>query len=84
MPPKANEDPKRITVEVGQLMGIDVSESHISIAHRLPATRKVLNRIIAKFVHREKSTSQLRGKSSKDIPSIADWHDQSIHGATTI
>jgi hypothetical protein len=31
-----------------------------------------------------KRRSQLRGKSSKDIPSIADRHDQSIHGASTI
>ena len=54
VPSTPDEDPKRITVEVGQLMGIDVSESHISIAHRLPATRKVPNRIIAKFVHRDK------------------------------
>jgi hypothetical protein len=81
---------KRITVEVGQLMGIDVSESHISIAHRLPATRKVPNRIITKFVHRDKKDeffkrrSQLRGKSLKDIPSIADRHEQSIDGASTI
>jgi hypothetical protein len=74
VPSTPDEDPKRITVDVGQLMGIDVSESHISIAHRLPATRKVPNRIVAKFVHRDKKDEffkrrcQLRGKSSKDIP----------------
>ena len=55
------------------MMGIDVTKHHISTAHRLPSTKEMPNRIIVKFVHRDrkdeffKRRSKLTGKKSKDI-----------------
>lgn len=51
VPVSPTEDLKRIVVEVGEMMGIEVNKNHISVGHRLPATKKVPNRIIANFVH---------------------------------
>ena len=71
-------------------MGIDVTEHHISTAHRLPSTKKMPNRIIAKYVHRDKKDkfykrqSQLPGKKSKDIPCIANEYGKSIHESNKI
>ncbi len=67
------DNPKRTAVEIGEMMGIDVTKHHISTAHRLPSTKEMPNRIIAKFVHRDrkdeffKRRSKLTGKKSKDI-----------------
>jgi hypothetical protein len=44
---------KQIIVEIGQLMGMELTEHHVSIEHPLPATRSIKNRLIAKFVHRD-------------------------------
>ena len=49
----------------------------ISTAHRLPNTKKVKDRIIVKFVHRDtreriyRKRGNLAGKSTKDLPSVA-------------
>ena len=87
-PPK--DDPKQIAVQVGQMLGIPVSEHHISTAHRLPSTRKIKDRIIVKFVHRDmreafyKNRSKLIGKKSKDVPLIASEYGKSIHETNNI
>jgi hypothetical protein len=72
------------------MLGIEVKEHHISIAHRLPPTRKIRNRIIVKVVHRNmkeefyKRRSKLIGKKSKDIPSIAKEYGKTIHESNSI
>ena len=48
----SQDNPKQIAVELGEMLGIEVTEHHISIAHRLPPTRKIWNQIIVKFLHR--------------------------------
>lgn len=70
---------ERIVVGVGELLGIEDSKEHgISIAHRLPPTKKVQDRIIAKFIRRDmgdkfySSRGKLIGKSAKDIPLISE------------
>ena len=70
IPPPLLDSPKQLAVQVGEMIGLNVTEDHIS-AHRLPLTKKVKNRIIVKFVHRDmkeafyKSRSKLIGKSPK-------------------
>ena len=56
---------------------MQLNENSISTAHRLPDTKKIKNRIIVKFVHRDtrekvykKGTSLVR-KSTKDLPPVA-------------
>jgi hypothetical protein len=54
---------KQIIVEIGQLMGMELTEHHVPIAHPLPATKNIKNRLIAKFIHRDvKMNSIRRGK----------------------
>ena len=90
VPVSPADNPKRIVVEIREMMGIDVTEHDISTAHRLPSTKKMPNRIIAKFVHRDKKDefykrrSQLTGKKSKDIPCIANEYGKSIHESNKI
>ena len=68
---------KQIIVEIGQLMGMELTEHHVSIAHPLPATRNIKNRLIAKFVHRYvkdefyKKRKMMAVKTTKDLPSVA-------------
>ena len=49
------DNPNRLIVELSSALDIDLNEQEISIAHRLPATKKVKERIIVKFVRRDKS-----------------------------
>ena len=42
------DNPKQLVLELGSLIGVSISEDQISTAHRLPDTKKVQNRIIAK------------------------------------
>ena len=68
---------KQIIVEIGQLMGMELTEHHVSIAHPLPATKNIKNRLIAKFVHRDvkdefyKKRKMIAAKTTKDLPSAA-------------
>jgi hypothetical protein len=90
IPTVSQDNPKQIAVELGEMLGIEVTEHHISIAHRLPPTRKIRNRIIVKFVHRNmkeefyKRRSKLIGKKSKDIPSVAKEYGKTIHESNSI
>lgn len=48
------DNPNRLVVELFSALDIDLNEQEISTAHRLPATKKVKERIIVKFVRRDK------------------------------
>ena len=70
------DNPKQLVLELGSLIGVSISEDQISTAHRLPDTKKVKNRIIAKFVQRDKreefykKKKNLIGKKSSLLPSV--------------
>ena len=76
IPPTANENPQHLISELGTLIGVEIKKEDISIAHRLPDLKNVKNRIIVKFVRREKKEemykrrNQLIGKTVKDLPSV--------------
>ena len=59
-------------------MGVRVDENDISTAHRLLASKNVINRIIVKFVNRDKRNEFYKNrrllidKSPKDLPLISD------------
>ncbi len=90
IPPPLLDSPKQLAVQVGEMIGLNVTEDHISTAHRLPPTKKVKNRIIVKFVHRDmkeafyKNRSKLIGKKSKDVPLIASEYGKNIHESENI
>ena len=70
------DNPKQLVQELGSLIDVSVSEDQISTAHRLPDTKKVKNRIIVKFVQRDKreefykKKKNLVGKKSSLLPSV--------------
>ncbi|CAB3992539.1 Hypothetical predicted protein [Paramuricea clavata] len=76
VPMLPDDKPKEIVKEIGQLMGIEIADHQISTAHRLPPTRKVKDKLIVKFVHRDtkdlfyKKRSKLVGKKSNDLPLV--------------
>ena len=49
-----NDSPALLVKEMSEIMGVNLNENDISIAHRLPPTKKVKNRVIVKFTRREK------------------------------
>lgn len=67
--------PKQLVLDLGSLIDVSISGDQISTAHRLPDTRRVKNRIIVKFVQRDrreefyKKKKKLIGKLSSLFPS---------------
>ena len=51
---RTNDSPALLVKEMSEIMGVNLNENDISIAHRLPPTKKVKDRLIVKFTRREK------------------------------
>ena len=49
-----NDSPALLVKEMSDIMGVNLNENDILIAHRLPPTMKVKDRLIVKFTRREK------------------------------
>ena len=49
-----NHSPALLVKEMSDIMGVNLNENDISIAHRLPPMKKVKDRLIVKFTWREK------------------------------
>lgn len=70
------DEPKKLAIELGNVVGVQINESDISTAHRLKDTAKSKNRMIVKFVRRDKrdeldgKRAKLVGKCAKNLPSI--------------
>ena len=62
--------------ELGSILGIAINDNDISTAHRLPSTKKTQDRIIVKFVRRDKreeiykARKLLLGKLTDCLPSV--------------
>ena len=57
--------------EMSEIMRVNLNENDISIAHRLPPTKKVKDRLIVKFTRREKRDeiySKRKNLKSKRLP----------------
>ena len=54
IPVVPNDSPALLVKEMSEIMGVNLNENDISIAHRLPPTKKVKDRLIVKFTRREK------------------------------
>jgi len=76
IPKLQSEDPKTLVQELANHMDITLKDEDLSVVHRLPDTKMVKNRIIAKFVRREKkdeiynSKKKCQGKSVNILPSV--------------
>lgn len=71
------DNPKELVKELCAVVGVIVQDNHISTAHRLPDTKKVKDRIIVKFTHRDKreevykNRRKLKGKTIRNLPSVS-------------
>ena len=55
IPVVPNDSPALMVKEMSEIMGVNLNENDISIAHRLPPTKQVKDRLIqVKFTRREK------------------------------
>ena len=76
IPVVPNDNPALLVKEMSQIMGVNLDVNDISIAHRLPPTKKVKDRLIVKFTRREKrdeiysKRKNLKSKRTKDLPSV--------------
>ena len=76
IPVVPNDSPALLVKEMSEIMGVNLNENDISIAHRLPPTKKVKDRLIVKFTRREKrdeiysKRKNLKSKRTKDLPSV--------------
>lgn len=89
--PKLSDDkPNQLVAELSTLIGVELDKADISTAHRLPDTKKTKNRIIVKFVRRDKreeffrSRSKLAGKSTSSLPSVNREIEKSIQKPSKI
>jgi len=54
VPKNSHDNPIQLVKEIGTLIGAEIDDSHIAAAHRLPNSKNVKNRMIVKFLQRDK------------------------------
>ena len=70
------DDPCNLVAEVCEILNVGLDENDISVAHRLRATKNTKDRIIVKFVKRNKrdevykQRSKLNGKTTRCLPTV--------------
>ena len=55
IPVLPDDNPQQLVLELGELIGVPVSQDQISIAHRIPDKKNMKPRIIVKFVQRSQA-----------------------------
>ncbi|XP_068690020.1 uncharacterized protein [Montipora foliosa] len=78
VPISSYENPNQFVKEVGLLAGVEIDDRHIAAAHKLPDSKNVKNRLIVKFIQRDKREElykhrkNLVGKNISHLPSVED------------
>ena len=78
VPISSYENPNQLVKEVGLLAGVEIDDGHIAAAHKLPDSKNVKNRLIVKFIQRDKREElykhrkNLVGKNISHLPSVED------------
>ena len=78
IPISSYENPNQLVKEVGSLAGFEIDDRHIAAVHKLPDSKNVKNRLIVKFIQRDKreelykNRKNLVGKNISHLPSIED------------
>ena len=71
-------NPNQLVKEVGLLAGVEIDDCHIAATHKLPDSKNVKNRLIVKFIQRDKREElykhrkNLVGKNISHLPSVED------------
>lgn len=90
IPSLPNDKPKELVKELGSILGVAINDNDISTAHRLPSTKKIQDRIIVKFVRRDKregiykARKLLLGKLTDCLPSVNAETGKSVSQPTTV
>ena len=72
---------------MSEIMGVNLNENDVLIAHRLPPTEKVKDRLIVKLLEKRRASKRdeiyskrknLKSKRTKDLPSAV-WEPGSAH-----
>ena len=50
--------------EVGSLAGVEIDDRHITAAHKLPDSKNVKNRLIVKFIQRDKKEELYKNRKN--------------------
>ena len=50
--------------QVGSLAGVEIDDRHIAAAHKLPASKNVKNRLIVKFIQRDKKEELYKNRKN--------------------
>ena len=80
VPVRSQDNPNQIVKEIGSLIGVEIDDSDIATAHRVPATEKVKNSLIVKFLRREKREDVYKkrknfiGKNTSHLPTVAEMN----------
>ena len=78
VPISSYENPNQLVKKVGLLAGVEIDDRHIAAAHKLPDSKNVKNRLIVKFIQRDKREElykhrkNLVGKNISHLPSVED------------
>ena len=86
----SHDNPKQLVKEIGTLIGAEIDDSHIAAAHRLPDSKNVKNRMIVKFLQRDKreevfkKRKHLVGKNIRHLPSLQTEIGKSISRSNKI
>lgn len=90
VPKTSHDNPKQLVKEIGTLIGAEIDDSHIAAAHRLPDSKNVKNRMIVKFLQRDKreevfkKRKHLVGKNIRHLPSLQTEIGESISRSNKI
>ena len=90
VPITSHDNPKQLVKEIGTLIGAEIDDSHIAAAHRLPDSKNVKNRMIVKFLQRDKreevfkKRKHLVGKNIRHLPSLQTEIGESISRSNKI
>ena len=78
VPISSYENPNQLVKEVGLFAGVEIDDCHIAAAHKLPDSKNVKNRLIVKFIQRDKreelykNRKNLVAKNISHLPSVED------------
>ena len=64
VPISSYENPNQLVKQVGSLAGVEIDDRHIAAAHKLPDSKNVKNRLIVKFIQRDKKEELCKNRKN--------------------
>ena len=64
VPISSYANPNQLVKQVGSLAGVEIDDRHIAAAHKLPDSKNVKNRLIVKFIQRDKKEELYKNRKN--------------------